>query len=217
MCTAFGTGTFPTQAAPMGASRQACQPLASVRPWLCVSGMGVFQEQGSGAGTTWGHRGLCQAWEGHPELQDTGTACAQAHLAGGPGVSFLVACGPAAQPPQRSRLTAEWPGTQGTQGSERPRLPCRSEEAGGRRRGRSIPEGAAAGSPTERAGQQPDRALPRRAESAAGTCGRGPSGRPAVLPRPWPLCTRGLCVHAHRGLGSPAPASPGGCWGSLGR
>lgn len=119
----------------MGASRQACPPLGSVRPSLCVSGAGVFQERGSGAGTTWGGPRAC-------DRPGRGTLSSRTRAQPAPGSPGEGMGSPSSWPvaqlhdrPHRSRLTAERPGPQG---SECPRLPHRSEGKQAGRRGRST-------------------------------------------------------------------------------
>lgn len=119
----------------VGASRQACPPLGSVRPSLCVSGAGVFQERGSGAGTTWGGPWAC-------DRPGRGTLSSRTRAQPAPGSPGEGLGSPSSWPvaqlhdrPHHSRLTAERPGPQG---SECPRLPHRSEGKQAGRRGRST-------------------------------------------------------------------------------
>lgn len=78
MCTQPLGPNLPTQAAPDG-SQQTGVSATGLREALALC---FWDGSLPGAGLwCWhylgGHRGLCQAWEGHPELQDTGTACAR--------------------------------------------------------------------------------------------------------------------------------------------
>lgn len=140
-----------------------------------------------------------------PGAPGRGHSLRQAHLAGeglGSPSSWPVAQLP--NRPQRSRLTAERPGTQG---SECPRLPHRSEgkQAGRRGRSTSLKERQPARPQNERANSLDNERCPDTRSQLQVPAGGGPAGgAPAVLPAPGPLSTWGLCVHAHHGLGSPA-------------
>lgn len=100
-CTRPLEPNLPTQAAP-GGSQQTGVSAAGLREALAlfVSGTGVFQEQGSGAGTTWGGTGACvRTGRGTLSSRTWAWSAPGAPGRGGAGVSVLVACGPAARPP----------------------------------------------------------------------------------------------------------------------
>lgn len=203
ICTRPLGPNLPTQAAP-GGSQQTGMSAAGLREPLAlfVSGTGVFQEQGSGAGTTWGGTGACvRTGRGTLSSRTWARSAPGAPGRGGAGVSVLVACGPAADHPQHSRLTVE---RLGPQGSECPWLPHRSEgkQAGRRGRSTSLKERQPARPQNERANSLDNERCPDTRSQlqvpAGGGLRGGPGGSPcSCRPAPWPLATWGLCVCVH--------------------